>query len=317
MTDYNIISVSGGKDSTATLLLALEKQAENLRAVFADTGHEHPATYDYLTYLETRLKLQIERIRPDFTSRIKAKRHYINTKWREEGVSENIISDALAVLTPTGVPFLDLCLWKGRFPSTRARFCTEELKRFPVFEQIFNPLLQQPETGEIFNWQGIRADESASRAKMLELNEDPQNPGLWYKRPILSWSAGDVFNFHRRHGVNWNPLYEQGMSRVGCMPCVMCRKDELREISLRYPEELERVKEWEHLVSAACKIQSSTFFAARSDPMVSSTDKIHFQTHGIARITEWAQTSHGGRQFDLITSLSPAQACQSAYGLCE
>lgn len=36
----NIISFSGGKDSTALLLLALELNADPL-PVFADTGHEH------------------------------------------------------------------------------------------------------------------------------------------------------------------------------------------------------------------------------------------------------------------------------------
>jgi len=40
MTSHNIVSVSGGKDSTATLLVAIALEAENLQAVFADTGNE-------------------------------------------------------------------------------------------------------------------------------------------------------------------------------------------------------------------------------------------------------------------------------------
>ena len=35
MTKHNIISVSGGKDSTALLLLAIERQPENLQAVLS------------------------------------------------------------------------------------------------------------------------------------------------------------------------------------------------------------------------------------------------------------------------------------------
>ena len=41
-----LVSISGGKDSTATLLLALERE-KDVRAVFADTGNEHQLTYDY------------------------------------------------------------------------------------------------------------------------------------------------------------------------------------------------------------------------------------------------------------------------------
>ncbi|WP_209286280.1 phosphoadenosine phosphosulfate reductase domain-containing protein [Marinobacterium alkalitolerans] len=46
MKDYNIVSISGGKDSTATLLVALARDVSNLSAVFADTGHEHPETQE-------------------------------------------------------------------------------------------------------------------------------------------------------------------------------------------------------------------------------------------------------------------------------
>lgn len=51
----NIISISGGKDSTATALLAVAMETENMQLVFADTGHEHQATYDYVDYLGDKL----------------------------------------------------------------------------------------------------------------------------------------------------------------------------------------------------------------------------------------------------------------------
>ncbi|MGU4122019.1 phosphoadenosine phosphosulfate reductase domain-containing protein [Pseudomonas aeruginosa] len=53
---HNIVSVSGGKDSTATLLVAMAHQVPHLRGVFADTGneheHEHELTLEYIDYLE-------------------------------------------------------------------------------------------------------------------------------------------------------------------------------------------------------------------------------------------------------------------------
>ena len=42
----HVVSVSGGKDSTATYLLALEQTGGDFDAVFADTGNEHEATYE-------------------------------------------------------------------------------------------------------------------------------------------------------------------------------------------------------------------------------------------------------------------------------
>ncbi|ETT30700.1 hypothetical protein C161_27388 [Paenibacillus sp. FSL R5-192] len=55
MTDtVNIISLSGGKDSTALWLEALEQGVEVV-PVFADTGNEHHQTYEYVEYLEKQL----------------------------------------------------------------------------------------------------------------------------------------------------------------------------------------------------------------------------------------------------------------------
>ena len=314
--DINVGSLSGGKDSTALVLLMREQEVPNQRHVFDDTGHEHPAVYEYLDYLEQRLGITIERLVPDFSARIAKKRETVATKWRAEGVSEKIIEQALAVLQPTGVPFLDLCLWKGRFPSRRAQFCTYHLKIEP-FDAWLEPLLSDPGTGEVYSWQGVRAQESAGRAKLAELEEDTKRPGLWHYRPILQWSAAEVFDFHRRHNVKWNPLYEQGMSRVGCMPCVNTNKAELQEVAQRFPEQIERVRQWEALVSQASKHGAATLFTATNDPTASLVDDITAATHGIDRMVEWSKTARGGRQFDLIASTAPDTGCSSAYGLCD
>ena len=313
MSECNIVSISGGKDSTALALLALEQDPDNLQFVFADTGHEHAQTYEYIDYLETVIG-PIQKVKADFSKQIAHKRDVVQTKWRNEGISETVIEDALSVLHPTGNPFLDLCLWKGRFPSTRARFCSFELKHNAI-DQVVNPLLD--EYDDVYSWQGVRADESPSRANLPETEEVAERPGLINYRPILRWTVADVFAFHDKHGVKHNPLYSQGMGRVGCMPCIHCRKSELQQIALRFPEEIARVQEWERLVSKASKRGCSTFMYAAQDPTASASDDISVDTHGIIRMVEWSKTARGGRQFDMLTALNDGKSCSSIYGLCE
>jgi 3'-phosphoadenosine 5'-phosphosulfate sulfotransferase (PAPS reductase)/FAD synthetase len=297
---YNIVSVSGGKDSTALLLLAIERETPNLQAVFADTGHEHPQTYEYVQYLNDQV-FPIRTVKADFSQQIARKREWVATKWREQGIPEDRVLLALETLKPTGNPFLDLCLWKGRFPSTKARFCSEELKRNPIIEQVQMPLLDQGH--EIYSWQGVRADESLARRDLPEL--DKVGGGLWNYRPILKWTAQDCFAMHKKHNIRHNPLYEQGMGRVGCMPCIHARKDELLEISKRFPEEIERVAQWERLVSDASKRGSSTF-GVGTDIRVAS----------IHAVVEWSKTSRGGTQYDFLR-MEDGPSCNSIYGLCE
>ena len=313
--DHNIVSCSGGKDSTATLLLALERNVENLRAVFADTGNEHEITYEYVRYLEQETGVKIEWVTANFDDRIANKRAFIKEKWSNDGISDEHIREALEVLQPTGNPFLDMCLWKGRFPSTRVRFCTQELKVFPIREQILKPLLADHRTADVISWQGVRADESPARAKLPV--EDEDDIGVINYRPILDWTAEMVFDFHRKHNVKWNPLYENGCGRVGCMPCVNVRKKELRNIAKRFPEEIARLEHWEDLVSRAAKRGSSTFIPAVAFLGKDPDEDVHYSQHGIARAVEWSNTSHGGKQIDLIAAADDGKSCDSAYGLCE
>lgn len=312
MKRLNVVSMSGGKDSTATAILAIENGCDT-RFLFADTGHEHAITYKYLDYLEGALGIAIERLRADFSKQIERKRHVVLTKWVDDGaVTHTQASEIAELLVPTGNPFLDLCLWKGRFPSTRARFCSEELKHHPLNLRM----LELAKNHDIESWQGVRADESPSRAKLPE-----RERGDFYEivRPILHWTAERVFEKHAEAGIEPNPLYKMGMSRVGCMPCIHARKSELAAIAIRFPEEVARVAEWERIVSRTAKRGNSTFFHASTDPTIATKDnaEISQESHGIERIVDWAQTTRGGRQRDLIAAAQDHTMCSSAYGLCE
>ncbi|MEM5669939.1 phosphoadenosine phosphosulfate reductase family protein [Bacillus cereus] len=182
-----------------------------------------------------------------------------------------------------------------------ARFCTQELKVIPVYEQIYMPLLEEGK--HVVSWQGIRAQESRKRAQMPEREDTPE--GYEVYRPLIQWDVYDVFKMHEKHGIKPNPLYTQGMGRVGCMPCINSRKNELYEIARRFPEEIERVAEWERLVSKSSKRGSATFFTS------------DHRGHGIHDVMNWSNTSRGGQNYDLLKVMEPIPMCSSQYGLCE
>ncbi|MCK4820516.1 phosphoadenosine phosphosulfate reductase family protein [bacterium] len=312
---HRIRSISGGKDSTAVILHGIENELPG-RYVFADTGNEHEITLDYLCYLENRLGIKIERIKADFSKRIETRKanlsnteSWVYKNWIEDGWAEDDIANLVELLVPTGIPFLDLAMLKGRFPSTKSAFCSIDLKQIPMRKQIVDPILDVSDKNIIISIQGVRADESLKRAgrSPCEMTDE----GIYYQYPIFQWSADDVFAIHKKHGVKPNPLYSMGCGRVGCMPCINVRKDELMNIGHRFPGHVERIAEWEKIVSKVAKQRSSTFL-----PAIGERNEDAMEKGNIYKQIEWSNTSRGGRQVDLVRS-EPPPACSSIYGLCD
>ena len=316
MTAQHIINISGGKDSTATYLKALER-GRPFRAVWADTGHEHPLTVEYIRTLPERTGgPEVERVVADFSAQMAKKRAFIRANWAKHGVPQDRIDRACEILHPTGIPMLDLCLWKGRFPSIGAQFCTEELKVKPIQKQVIVPAL---DTGDVIQWLGIRRAESKRRkdtpiVRRVRWLEPRRN--LIYYAPLAEWSWQDVFAQHDRHGIKPNPLYGKGAGRVGCWPCIHSRKDELAMIARLDPSAFDKLKEWELLVADASKRGAATFFASDTTPEGARMAMAGIKTGypDAYAVRDWSKTARGGRQYDLIKAIG---ACASEYGLCE
>lgn len=51
---------------------------------------------------------------------------------------------------------------------------------------------------------------------------------------------------HKRYGISPNPLYAKGAQRVGCLPCIMSRKSEIRMIAEKWPQRIDMLRraEW-------------------------------------------------------------------------
>lgn len=261
----NIISFSGGKDSTALILWAKEN-LESFDTIFCDTGWEDPITYEYVQH-----------------------------------INETLLDGKLIILKSDKYDGMeDMCIQKGRAPSVVARFCTEQLKMIPTKKYI------ESLDVDVCLYVGIRADESPARAKLSE--------SCWHdlykcemKRPLLKWTADDVFAIHEKYKVEPNPLYKMGMKRVGCMPCVLCGIKEMKSVIRNRPQAIEKVRQFEERVG-------KTFF-------------------GIDFIPEWAMKSvhnETGKKVPYIDDVlryvqdNPDQeemfelpSCMSYYNLCE
>ena len=201
-----IVPVSGGKDSSACLTIALKAYPkDSIRAVFNDTGWEHDETYKHIDRLSNHHNIEIERT-------VGGKR---------------------------GKTLPELIIEMGRFPFGRGRFCTMYLKQYAL-RDWYKDYMHDGET-EHEIWFGMRLAESGQRARkyadfdsgeaydMEEVFPNRYNKKLREKLtvrlPILEWPTESVFEFLKEEGVPINPLYSEGTNdRVGCYPCMLAGK---------------------------------------------------------------------------------------------
>jgi len=215
------------------------------------------------------------------------------------------------VIDVVGVPggMLAIATKKAGFPQRKGRWCTEKLKMIPIREY------HRAIGADVVNVVGVRAEESAKRAAMSELEDDAEWGG-WVWRPLLRWSVAEVLAIHHRHGVPVNPLYKRGHNRVGCYPCINADKEEIRLVAEHSPERIDEIRAHELAQSTErarrntsgegnFKHLTSTYFSARES----------LGPRGIDEVVEWSRTDHGGKQLPLLASV-PSGGCMR-WGLCE
>lgn len=295
----NVILWSGGKDSSALLIWALENlPRDKIKVIFCDTGWEAPITYQFI-----------------------------------QEVNQRLLDNKLIILKSEKYDSLiDLATKKKRFPSPKARFCTEELKIVPTIQWI----LDQKEDLAIY--QGIRAEESNARSKMCQsddyfkIHQDyANNPyfdtieadgkrkrkrtPLFYRkvmewlqnydcsveRPLFYWKEKDIIEFCQYHKV-LNPLYKMGFKRVGCFPCIMENKSGIRTLATKFPKRIEEIEKYENEIN-------STFFPNSKIPIrIAKLPKIK-------SVVEWATVDNKKIQADDLQE--KPTACMSHFNSCE
>lgn len=257
----NYCGLSGGKDSTATALWLIHESGvpkESIRFTFCNTHNEHEFTYEHLRMLSVRFQ-----------------------SW----------GTAPIVWLEPERGFFDLAKWKGRFPSRKARFCTQHLKVIPSRADV-QQLLR---TGhDVIVYSGVRASESRERAALPDRGFDDMF-GCEVVRPLLRWSVQDVIAYHKRFDVPLNPLYYYGARRVGCFPCINSCKAEIRQIAKHFPERIDELRTMERGMR-----KFSSFFAAKTVPKRFRSITVHTKKKGpmkvatIDDVVEWSKTGKGG-----------------------
>ena len=283
-----VVSVSGGKDSTAMALWLIDQGLKDrCTFVFADTKWEHPVLYKYIDeVLEPKI-----------------------------GKIHRVVSEKY----PGGMP--DLIRKKQAFPSHRFRFCTESLKIAPL--RAFIEQVRHTTGGSPINVVGIRAEESQRRSKFEEWDDaGPMQCDTW--RPLITWLVEDVVAIHTKHNVPPCPLYlreENAASRVGCYPCILSRKKEILAVADQDSWRIDEIRNLEaELGESYAKrlaAKGETFESAGKNRPAYFQSRKRLQGEGwdIDRAVAWSRTSRGGgTQTELFHTSEPG--CQM-WGLCD
>lgn len=287
-----IVTFSGGKDSLAALLWVRNNFTKKFTVVFCDTGWESKITYNYIKEISEKLEFELVVV--------KSKKY--------DG-------------------FIDLAEKKKRFPSTKARFCTIELKTIPMIDYLLDEVKE-----DFIVIQGIRGSESESRSKMQEqcnyfkyylepYGTDKKGKPKFHTyrkkeilnfsqkfatdvwRPIFKWSSQQTVDYILENGLDLNPLYKEGMKRVGCFPCIMSGHKEIFQLQKRFPETIDKIVKHENEIG-------SSFFGPGDIPR-KYYKGIAPTTREVVEYVKWRHEE--GKLFDDENTTS----CMSYYGLCE
>ncbi len=214
----NVVSLSGGKDSTAMLLMMLERQMPIDIILYCDTGLEFPAMYKHLNLLEHDICRAITRICGEQSYEylmfdIPVKRKDDSQLLRRYG----------NILNGYG--------WAG----PQMRWCTSMLKDAPR-EKFLRPLREKY---DVLEYVGIAVDEQYRL-------ERPRNKIANHVHPLVDWgmTEADCLKYCYDHGYDWDGLYEH-FRRVSCWCCPLQSLTELRQLMKNYPELWERLKSWD------------------------------------------------------------------------
>jgi len=285
-----VVGFSGGADSQAVALWVRQRfPRDEVLLMNTDAGgNEHPITVAFIAAYSRDVfpVVQVKALVRDLGD-VGTKCGKTRDRRQEFAEDDELTFDRLAHV-------------KGRFPSRKAQFCTEYLKLAPQRRWLRENLTANGIAYE--RYIGVRRDESEARKDTPEARCDDYFDCMT-NCPLADWTKRQVFDFIKEHGEEPNPLYKLGFGRVGCAPCINSGKDDILLWATRFPEMIEKLREWE-------RREKRTFFA----PCVPGME-INF----VDDVVRWSKTARGGRQAALPYFQNEIEqgGCMSKWGLCE
>lgn len=193
----NILSLSGGKDSTAMLLEMLERGEDIHSVVFFDTGWEFPQMYNHIEQLEKYTGLKIWRLHPTVPLEYWLTRRPIKARKTRQ-----------------------VYRFGYGWASFDQRWCTKI--KTDALDLFSRPI------AEAVQCVGYASDEPGRNFS---------RPGVVSRFPLQEYGITEAaaLNICKRHGFTWGGLYDR-FKRVSCYCCPFKQIDEYRTIRMHFPE---------------------------------------------------------------------------------
>ena len=203
----HLVAFSGGKDSTAMLLMMIEKQIPIDYIVYVDTTKDFPQMYEHIEKVKEYIKpFEITRLEFDFD-------WYFADRTITKGFREGE---------------------KGYgWPDYRKRWCTR-LKIWTV--KKFIKSIRDYKKEEVVEYMGIAYDEREKREKEYEKRT--------VKYPLIDWeiTEAEALQYCYDRGFDWGGVYED-IKRMSCYCCPIMRLEYLEIIYNKYPELWQKIRE--------------------------------------------------------------------------
>lgn len=199
-----IITYSGGKDSDVLLELT-KRSGIPFQASHSHTTADAPQTIYHIRKVLYNLELQ--------------------------GIKCNIF---YPMYKGKRTSMWDLIVQKGMPPTRIVRYCCDVLKEQTEKNRMIATGVRWEESNNRKKNRGLLEDMHRNKDKRIILTHDNDDKRLVIERcelkvkticnPIVDWTTKDIWNFKHSEGIEFNPLYNMGFDRVGCIGCPMSDK---------------------------------------------------------------------------------------------